>query len=161
MIIDNGSFENMVSLEMVQKLNLETIVHLSLYKLCGLQQGAEIKVSTRCLISFSIGKNYQNQVWCNVATMDACHILLGRPCLYDNRVIYDGFKHTYAHKNDGNKIVLILLKPNLNALHTKRQVRHFLLNRGILREASEYHEIVVSKDEFNGDLSLSLQFDFV
>ena len=58
MIIDNGSFENVVSLEMVKKLNLETIVHPTPYKMCGLQQGDEIKVSTRCLVSFSIGKNY-------------------------------------------------------------------------------------------------------
>ena len=36
MIIDNGSFENVVSLEMVQKLKLETIVHPIPYKLCGL-----------------------------------------------------------------------------------------------------------------------------
>ena len=33
-IIDNGSFENVVSLEMVQKLNLKTIPHHSPYKLC-------------------------------------------------------------------------------------------------------------------------------
>ena len=79
MIIDNGSFENVVSLEMVQKLNLETIVHLSLYKLCGLQQGAKIKVSTRCLVSFSIGKNYHDEIWCDVVIMDVCHILLGKP----------------------------------------------------------------------------------
>ena len=86
----SGSFENMVSLEMEQKLNLETIVHPTPYKLRGLQQGAEIKVSTRCLVSFSIGNNYHDQVWCDVATMDASHILLGRPWLYDNRVILMG-----------------------------------------------------------------------
>ena len=106
-------------------MNLETIIHPTPYKLCGLQQGAEIKVSTRCMISFSIGKNYHDKVWCDVAIRDACHILLGRPCLYDNRVIYDGFKHTYAFENNGHKIVLAPLKPNLNALQAQRKVSHF------------------------------------
>ena len=61
MIIDGGSFENVVPLEMVQKLNLETIAHPTQYKLCGLQKSVEIKVSKRCLISLSIGKNYHDK----------------------------------------------------------------------------------------------------
>ena len=118
---DSGSFENVVSLERMQKLNLETIVHPTLYKLCRVQQGAEINFSTRCLVSFLIEKNYQDQVWCDVATTDACHILFSRPWLYDNRVISDGFKRTYVFGNDGHKIVLVLLKLDLNALHTKKK----------------------------------------
>ena len=60
---------------------------------------------------------YNDKVWCDIATKDACHILLGRPWLYDNKVIYDGFKHTYAFEKDGHKIiVLVLLKPDLNTL---------------------------------------------
>ena len=55
-INDSGSFENVVSNDVVQKLELKTVLHHNLYKLCWLQKGSEIKVSTRCLISFTIGK---------------------------------------------------------------------------------------------------------
>ena len=53
-IIDSGSYENVVSKKMVQKLVLKTIPHPRPYKLCWLQKGSEIKVKTRCLISFFI-----------------------------------------------------------------------------------------------------------
>ena len=66
--------------------------------------------------------------------MDACHILLVRPWLYDNMVIYNGFKNTYAFEKGGHKIILIHLKLDLNALHAKIKVSHLLLNRGNLKE---------------------------
>ena len=41
--------------------------------------------------------------------MKKCHLLLGRPWLYDRRPIYDGSKHTYSFKVKGKKIILALL----------------------------------------------------
>ena len=43
-IIDSGSFENCVSLEMVQKLDLKMDPHPKPYKLSWLQEGSDIKV---------------------------------------------------------------------------------------------------------------------
>ena len=96
-IIDSGSFDNCVSLEMVQKL----------------QEGSDIKVKHRCLVSFTIGKHYQDEVWCDVVPMDVCHLLLGRPWQYDRQIIYDGFKNTYTFRKDGHKIVLAPLKSTI------------------------------------------------
>ena len=59
-IIDSGSFENVVSLEMVQKLKLETVPHPNPYQLCWLPKGNEIKVNKRCLVSFSIAQSYKD-----------------------------------------------------------------------------------------------------
>ena len=109
-IIDSGSFENYVSLEIVQKLDLKMDPHPKPYKLSWLQEGSDIKVKHRCLVSFTIGKHYQDEVWCDVVLMDVCHLLLGRPWQYDRKVIYDGFKNTYSFHKDGHKIVLALLK---------------------------------------------------
>jgi len=39
----------------------------------------------------SIGKNYQDELWSDVIPTDACHVLLGRPWMYDRKVMYDGF----------------------------------------------------------------------
>jgi len=38
--------------------------------------------------------------------MDACQILLGRPWLFDNHVIYDGHANTYALKFKGCNLTL-------------------------------------------------------
>ena len=112
-IIDSGSFENCVSFEMVQKLDLKMDPHPKPYKLSWLQEGSDIKVKHRCLVSFTIGKHYQDGVWCDVVPMDVCHLLLGRPWQYDRQIIYDGFKNTYTFRKDGHKIVLAPLKPTM------------------------------------------------
>ena len=112
-IIDSGSFKNCVSFEMVQKLDLKMDPHPKPYKLSWLQEGSDIKVKHRCLVSFTIGKHYQDEVWCDVVPMDVCHLLLGRPWQYDRQIIYDGFKNTYTFRKDGHKIVLAPLKPTI------------------------------------------------
>ncbi|XP_065017690.1 transposon Tf2-1 polyprotein [Musa acuminata AAA Group] len=127
-IIDSGSFENVVSLEMVQKLKLDTIPHPHPYQLCWLQKGNDIKVTKRCLVSFSIGKYYKDKVWCDVAPMDACHLLLGRPWHYDRRVLYDGYKHTYSFKVNEKKIILAPLQPS-EISAPKKEVSAFISYR--------------------------------
>ena len=68
---------------------------------------------------FSIGKSYKDDVWCDVAHMDACHLLLGRPWHYDRKVIYDGYKHTYSFVISSKKIILAPLQPIMEATTTK------------------------------------------
>uniref|UniRef100_A0A2N9GDV0 RNA-directed DNA polymerase n=1 Tax=Fagus sylvatica TaxID=28930 RepID=A0A2N9GDV0_FAGSY len=78
-IIDGGSCENVVAATMVEKLKLKTEDHPEPYKLQWLRKGNEVKVNKRCLVEFSIGKNYKDAVVCDIVPMDACHLLLGRP----------------------------------------------------------------------------------
>nr|GEY20410.1 transposon Ty3-I Gag-Pol polyprotein [Tanacetum cinerariifolium] len=54
---------------------------------------------------------YTDELWCEVIPMDACHILLGRPWLYDRRVKHDGYRNTYSFKKDGVSITLAPLNP--------------------------------------------------
>jgi hypothetical protein len=93
-IVDSGSCENVVSEEVVRKLHLATESHPRPYKLTWLDKKNDVTVSKRSLVSFSIGATYKDQVWCDVVSMDVCHLLLGRPWLYDRRVMYDGFLNT-------------------------------------------------------------------
>ncbi|GKV53725.1 hypothetical protein SLEP1_g60242, partial [Rubroshorea leprosula] len=68
-------------------------------------------VTKRCLVSFSIGNRYQDEVWCDVIPMDACHLLLGRPWQFDRKAIHDGHANTYLFVKDGVKVKLTPLKP--------------------------------------------------
>lgn len=78
-IIDGGSCENMVAQLMVDKLGLKVVDHPDPYQLTWLKRGNVVKVKHKCLVQFSIGTRYADEVWCEVIPMDACHVLLGRP----------------------------------------------------------------------------------
>ncbi|XVE66099.1 hypothetical protein DITRI_Ditri08aG0053700 [Diplodiscus trichospermus] len=53
----------------------------------------------------------------------------GKPWLYDRKVIYDGFAHTYAFVKDGKKVTLALLKPSEISKHSKREEKMFLIKK--------------------------------
>jgi len=44
--------------------------------------------------------------------MDACHVLLGRPWMFDRKVIHNGFLKTYSVYKGGKKITLKPLSPS-------------------------------------------------
>lgn len=110
LIIDSGCCENMISDEAVAKLGLETQTHPQPNKLSWLQNGSEVTVSKRAYVSFSIGANYKDIVWCDVVPMDACHMLLGRPWQFDRSVLHDGGKNTYSFMFNNIKITLVLAR---------------------------------------------------
>jgi len=78
MIIDGGSYTNVASTTLVEKLNLPTLKHPKPYKLKWLNKCGEIRVKKQVLVSFSIGK-YSDEVLCDVVPMHDGHLLLGRP----------------------------------------------------------------------------------
>jgi hypothetical protein len=108
-IVDNGSMDNLVSIEMVEKLKLETIDHPSPYKVSWLQKGHQVNVIKRCLAEFKIG-GYKDEILCDVIPMDVCHLLLGRPWQYDRNVIHDGRMNTYTLEKNGRTHMLLLIK---------------------------------------------------
>ena len=70
----------------------------------------EIKVNKQVLISFSIGK-YKDEVLCDVASMHAGHILLGRPWQFDRKATHDGFKNRYSFVKDSRTVTFVPLTP--------------------------------------------------
>ena len=45
------------------------ISHPKPYNICWLQKGTDIKVKYRFLVSFTIGKHYKDEIWCDVGCM--------------------------------------------------------------------------------------------
>ena len=78
LIIYSGSIDNLVSIEMVDKLNLKRTVHPKPYRVAWLQNDQQVIVSEQCQVKFQIG-SYQDEVKCEIIEMDACHVFLGRP----------------------------------------------------------------------------------
>jgi hypothetical protein len=77
-IVDSGSIDNLVSTEMVENVELQTIEHLSPYRVSWLQKGHQVNVTKQCLVEFKIG-GYKDEILCDVIPMDVCHLFLGRP----------------------------------------------------------------------------------
>ncbi|KAL5770417.1 hypothetical protein ACOSP7_014571 [Xanthoceras sorbifolium] len=118
-IIDNGSGMNVISKAVVERLNLPQQPHPTPYRVSWINDVNTVPVKYRCLVKFSLGTNYVDEVWCDVLPITVCHLLLGRPWLYDRRVVYDGFKNSYS-------FVLIRLRPerfppgSFTKLHARR-----------------------------------------
>ncbi|GJT66612.1 RNA-directed DNA polymerase [Tanacetum coccineum] len=86
---------------------MKTEGHPEPYQLTWLKKENTVKVNKRCLVQFSIGKSYKDEVWCEVIPMDAAHILLRRPWQFDRKTKHDGFQNTYSFKKDGVNITLV------------------------------------------------------
>ena len=110
LIIDGGSCANVSSQSMVHKLNLPVTPHPKPCTIQWLNQSKGLQISTRCLLSLSIGKTYKDEIWCDIVPMDACHVLLGWPWLLYRRVMHDGHINTYTFTKDHKKITLTPLK---------------------------------------------------
>ncbi|XP_057247453.1 uncharacterized protein LOC130589856 [Beta vulgaris subsp. vulgaris] len=137
LIIDGGSCTNVASQTLVTKLNLKTTPHPNPYVIQWLNQGKGIHVSSRVLLAFTIGKEYKEELWCDVIPMDACHVLLGRPWMFDRKVIHDGYKNTYAFVKNQKKIVLTPLYPR-HKEHTNSPTKSPVSLTTFIK--SSYHE---------------------
>jgi len=111
------------SITLIDKLQVPTKVHPAPYTLQWLKQGSKVIFSKEALISFLLG-SYCGEVLCDVLPIDAYHILLGTPWLFDNHVMHDGHANTYASKF---KVITSLwppyTHPNLLNLNRRREVR--------------------------------------
>jgi hypothetical protein len=121
-IMDSGSIDNLISTEMVEKLELETIEHPSPFKVSWLQKGHQVNVTKQCLVEFKI-RGYKDEILCDVIPMDVCHLLLGRPWKYGKNVIHDGRKNTYTLEKNGRTHMLLPIKDK----EVKPEVRNTVL----------------------------------
>jgi hypothetical protein len=121
-IVDSGSMDNLVSTEMIEKLEMETTDHPSPYRVSWLQKRHQVTVTKQCLVEFKIG-GYNDKILCDVIPMDVCHLLLGRPWKYDRNVIHDGRMNTYTLEKNGTTHMLLPIKDK----EVKPEVRNIVL----------------------------------
>jgi hypothetical protein len=105
MIIDGGSYNNLASSDMMDKLALTTKPHPHPYHVQWLNNSGKAKVTKLVRLNFAIGP-YHDVVECDVVPMQACHILLGRPWQFDKDSMHHGRLNQYSFLDHDKKIVL-------------------------------------------------------
>ncbi|KAK1684713.1 hypothetical protein QYE76_045561 [Lolium multiflorum] len=104
-IIDGGSCRNLASKELCTKLKLKYLPHPHSYYIQWLSDNGEMKVNHMVRVEFAIGP-YKDSIDFDVVPMMVCHLLLGRPWLYDRSVQHNGRANTYHLEFKGKKINL-------------------------------------------------------
>ncbi|KAK1609741.1 hypothetical protein QYE76_033414 [Lolium multiflorum] len=109
-IIDGGSCRNLASKELCAKLKLKYLPHPHPYYIQWLSGNGEMKVNHMVRVDFEIGP-YQDSIDFDVVPMTVCHLLLGRPWLYDRSVQHNGRANTNHLEFKGKKINLQPMSP--------------------------------------------------
>ena len=105
LIIDGGSFTNVISSDLVHALSLSTWRLPSPCYMQWMNQSGTLKITHKVRVKFSIG-NYVDTVDCDVAPMSACHLLLGRPWQFDLDATHGGRSNHYSFVHKGDHHVL-------------------------------------------------------
>ena len=112
----------------------------------------------RCKVSFSIGK-YNDEVYCDVVDMDACHNLFGRPWQYDVDAKHSGRSNLYQLEKERIKYTLVPFTRNNQPKALRVEGRNFLtfvhdssLLMGECKETREVYLMVVKGEVESSDL---------
>jgi hypothetical protein len=105
-IIDGGSCNNLVNVEVAKKLGLTTRKHPHPYHIQWFNNNDKVKVTKIARIHFSIG-SYHDFAGFDVVPMDACSLLLGCPWEFDTDAIHYRRSNKYTLMHKGKKIVLL------------------------------------------------------
>jgi hypothetical protein len=87
-IIDSGSQKNLISIEVVKRLDLPTTPHPQPYTIGWLRQGSNLRINQQCQLSYDI-KPFKDEVLCDVSPLKVCNVLLVQPYLWKHHVAYD------------------------------------------------------------------------
>jgi hypothetical protein len=87
-IIDSGSQKNLISTEVVKRMDLPMILHLQSYTIGWFCQGRDLCFSQQCRLPYDI-KPFKDEVLCDISPLEFCDVLLGQPYLWKRHVVYE------------------------------------------------------------------------
>ena len=109
-IIDGGSYHNLATREIVDKLGLKLQRHPHPYHVQWINDSGDIKIAYRVKAPFKIGE-YIDIVECVVAPMSVRHLLLGKPWQYDRSTQHCGITNQHTLNLKGKKLILKPMTP--------------------------------------------------
>jgi hypothetical protein len=87
-IVDSDIQKNLISTEVVKRLDLSTTPHPQPYTIGWLCQGSDLRVIQQCRLSYNI-KPFKDEVLCDVSSLEVCDVLMGQPYLWKHHVVYE------------------------------------------------------------------------
>jgi len=87
-IVDNDSQKNLISTEVVKRLDLPVTLHPQPYTIGWLRQGRDIHVIQQCRLPYGI-KPLKDEVLCDISSLEVCDVLLRQPYLWQCHVVYE------------------------------------------------------------------------
>jgi hypothetical protein len=144
-LFDMGSQENLISEDIVKKLDLETIPHPKSYPIGWICDNANLHVTRRCKLRFFITANYIDEVELDVIPLDICGIVFGVPDLYDRRSIFHHHDNKYQLFKNGVEYIVRSHTKKMNLSPTKARQMKRLVN------ASKNLVILITKPKDNDE----------
>jgi hypothetical protein len=93
-IVDSGIQKNLISTKVFKKLALPTTLHLQCYTIGWLYQGSNICVNQQFHLSYDINP-FKDEVFCDVAPLEVCDVILGQLYLWKRHVVYESRPHSF------------------------------------------------------------------
>jgi hypothetical protein len=87
-IVNNSSQKNLISTEVIKRLDLPMTPHPQPYTIGWLHQGRDLCVSQQCRLPYDI-KPFKDEVLCDISPLEVCDVLLGKPYLWKHHVVYE------------------------------------------------------------------------
>jgi hypothetical protein len=123
-LFDSGSQVNLISEEVVKKLNLVTSSHEKPYPLGWFTNDTQLQVTKKCVLKFAITDKFMDEVELDVVPLEICGIVLGSPYLYDQKAVFYREQNKYHLFKNGVEYIVCAhrMKTNL-ALVTTSQMK--------------------------------------
>ena len=87
-LVDSRSQKNLISVEVVKRLGLQTIAHPQPYTIGWLHPRIDLHVRQQCHLSYNI-KPFTDEALCDIDPLDVADVLLGQPYLWRRHAVYD------------------------------------------------------------------------
>jgi hypothetical protein len=79
-IFDGGSQKNLISKEVIKRLDLSMTLNPQPYTIGWLHQGRDLCVNQQCCLPYGI-KTFKDEVLCDISPLEVCDVILGQPYL--------------------------------------------------------------------------------
>jgi hypothetical protein len=112
LILDNERQNNLISQDLIQRLQLPTTLHPEPYHLVWVQkEGPRLTVSQCFEMTFAI-RPFHDIVMCDVSPLDCVDMLFGLPYQQAQNIVYHAKFHKYHLQHEGRTYVLTSSTPH-------------------------------------------------
>ena len=119
---------NLISKDLVNRLNLETVPHHKPYPLGWITRDTSLQVTRKCLFKFAITANFADEVELDVVPLDISSVVLGSPYLYDRKVVFYCEENKYHLFKDGVEYIMRAHCKKLNISLVNAGLEKILVN---------------------------------